>query len=146
MQQERECELDTSGSWYKLVQVLVNMVMNLRVLQKLCIFFISWKTVGFSIRTLRPSIIRITWFAASFLRFNNNQSGNTSETKNRHLPHFVDIKTKNKKMFYKESETNFTKSKFGNFTRSYVSFIKRMTWHEAWNRCQIRKIPPHGDL
>jgi len=43
-------------------------------------------------------------------------------------------------MFYEESETTFTKSKFGNFTRCYVSFIKRMTWHEAWNWCHIRKV------
>jgi len=146
MQHEREYELDTSGSWYRPVQVFVKTVMNLRVPQKLCNFFISWKTVSFKIRTLRPSIIRITQLASSFLRFNNNQSANTSETKNRHVPHFVGIKSKNKKMFYEESETNFRKGKFGNFTRSYVNFIKCMACHEAWNWCHIRKVPPHGDL
>jgi hypothetical protein len=146
MQHERDYELDTSCSWYRPVQVLANTAMNLRIPHKLCNFFISWKTVSFSIKMLRPSIIRITQLAASFLRFNNNELANTSETKNRHLPHFVGIKSKNKKMFYKELETNFTKSKFGNFTRSYVSFVKRMAWHEAWNWCHIRKVPPHGDL
>jgi transposase-like protein len=129
MQHEREYELDTSGSWYRPIQVLVNTVMNLHVPQKLSNFFISQKTGSFSKRTLRPSIIRITQLAASFLRYNNDQSASTSETKNRHLPHFVGIKSKNKEMFYKESKTNFTKSKFGNFTRSYISFIMRMAWH-----------------
>jgi hypothetical protein len=186
--------------------------------KKLCNFLNNWETDSFSIRTLRPSIIGTTQLATSFLRFNNNQSANTSarrtviyrislalvtrnrpkgpegsgdgqrcsstlswprrqkgwvvSTTPRPLYHRerpgthctggwvgpragLDvcgksrIKSKKKNMFYKKWETNFyavTKNKFGNFTRSHVSFIKRMTGHEAWNWCHIRKVPPHGEL